>query len=122
MTDKEPITFVTLKPPTQCVLWEQPERLKVRSSDGFFERVNCYENSNHLVRFLYKCRECGQLYFYEWYEWVDWDEGNDRHYITLIPVQTEAEIEALKQTTVYTLLTYSPRLQLDGGKFAWVGK
>ena len=71
---------------------------------------------------MYKCRECGQLYFYEWYEWVDWDDGDNRHYTTLIPVQTEAEIEALKQESTPSLLRYSPRLQLDGGKIVWVGK
>ena len=41
---------------------------------------------------------------------------------TLIPVQTEAEIEALKQESTPSLLRYSPRLQLDGGKIVWVGK
>jgi hypothetical protein len=86
------------------------------------ERIESYEDSSHLVRGLYKCRECGQLYFYEWYEWVDWDDGDDRHYTTLIPVQTEAEIEALKQESTPGLLRYSPRMQLDGGKIVWVGK
>jgi hypothetical protein len=122
VTEKEPIEFVELRHPTQCILWEQPERLKGRLFAACLERIESYEDSSHLVRGLYKCRECGQLYFYEWYEWVDWDDGDDRHYTTLIPVQTEAEIEALKQESTPSFLRYSPRLQLDGGKIVWVGK
>jgi hypothetical protein len=74
-----------------------------------------------LERSLFKCRECGQLYFFEWNEWVDWDEGNDTSYSTLIPVQTKEEVEALKATSIFTLMTYFPRLHLDG-KATWVGK
>jgi hypothetical protein len=122
VTEKEPTEFVELRHPTQCILWRQPERLKGRSFAECLERIESYEDSSHLVRGLYKCRECGQLHFYEWYEWVDWDDGDDRHYTTLIPVQTEAEIEALKQESTPSLLRYSPRLQLDGGKIVWVGK
>ncbi len=43
-------------------------------------------------------------------------------YTTLIPVQTPAEIDALKETDIFNLLTYFPRLQLDGGKPKWMGK
>ena len=111
-----------LRHPTQCILWEQPARVQAKSDDGLFEEIECYEHSSHLERSLYKCRECGQLYFYEWYEWVDWDNGNDKCYITLIPVQTEAEIEALKQASIFDLLTYFPRLQWDGNKIWWNGK
>ena len=63
---------------------------------------------------LYKCRECGQLYFYEWYEWVDWKEGNDKQYTTLVPAHTAEDVEALKATSPFTLMYYFPRLHLDG--------
>ena len=42
-------------------------------------------------------------------------------YTTLIPVQTKEEIEALKETDIFTLMTYFPRLQLDGTP-KWMGK
>jgi hypothetical protein len=71
---------------------------------------------------LYKCQECGQLYFYEWYEWVDWQQGDDKAYSTFVPVQTEEEIAALKQTDNLTLLLFFPRLQWDGSKIGWIGK
>jgi hypothetical protein len=56
------------------------------------------------------------------YEWVDWGEGNDRSYSTLIPVQTQDQLEALKQTDIFALMRYYPRLHLDGGTPVWNGK
>jgi hypothetical protein len=110
-------TFIEMRHPIQCILWDHPER-----ATGIFEEVESYEDESHLVRSLYKCKECGQLYFYEWYEWVDWKGGNDKMYTTFIPVQTEEEIEELKMTDNFTLMPYFPRLQLDGGKAIWNGK
>jgi hypothetical protein len=121
MADEEPIKIVRLRHPTQCVLWTHPERLTAKFGE-VLEHIESYEDSSHLTRSLYKCRECGQLYFHEWYEWVDWENGNDKQYSTLVPVQTPEEIVALKQTDIVTLMTYFPRLHLDGGKPAWNGK
>lgn len=121
MADEDPVRIVQLQHPTQCVLWEHPERIAGRFSE-FFDGVECYEDSSHLTRSLFKCRECGQLYFHEWYEWVDWDKGNDKQYSTLIPVHSTEEIEALKCTSVFTLMTYFPRLQFDGINPSWIGK
>ena len=117
----EDVEIVHLPNPTKCVLWETPDFIARKFSDLFTE-IECYEDSSHLTRSLYKCRECGQLYFHEWYEWVDWDEGNDKMYTTLIPVQTQAQIEKLKATDTFMLMAYFPRLQLDGGKARWAGK
>jgi hypothetical protein len=83
---EEPNRFVQLPPPTACALWEHPERAGRKFAE-IFEEVESYEDSSHLSRALYKCRECGQQYFYEWYEW---DGGNDSNYSTLIPVQTQS--------------------------------
>ena len=121
MTDEDATDFVQLRRPTQCVMWERPE-LALGKFSQTFEMVEEYEDDSHLSRSLWKCRECGQLYFREWYEWVDWDEGNDKIYVTLIPVQTPEEIAALKQTTTFTLMRYYPRLQLDKGNPVWIGK
>jgi hypothetical protein len=122
MTEEEPPQIVHLQNPTGCSLWADPDRIVSSKFSELFDEVESYEDSSHLTRSLYKCRDCGQLYFHEWYEWVDWKDGNDKMYTTLIPVQTQAEIEALKQTNNFTLLTYFPRLQWDGGKPRWMGK
>ena len=121
MTEEDATDFVQLRRPTQCAIWERPE-LALGKFSQTFEAVEEFEDDSHLSRSLWKCRECGQLYFREWYEWVDWDEGNDKIYVTLIPVQTSEEIAALKQTTTFTLMRYYPRLQLDKGNPVWIGK
>jgi hypothetical protein len=119
VTEPELFEFIRLRPPIQCVLWEHPDRVKAKFAEGFDE-IESYEDGSHLTRSLYKCRECGQLYFYEWYEWVDWKQGNDKMYTTLIPVQQE-DVEALKDTDSFNLMRYFPRLHLDG-RPTWVGK
>ena len=121
MGDGDATDFVQLQKPTQCALWEHPE-LALGKFSQKFEAVEEYDDDSHLNRSLCKCRECGQLYFREWYEWVDWKEGNDKIYVTLIPVQTPEEIAALRQTTVFTLMRYYPRLQLDNRNPVWIGK
>lgn len=119
--EEEPIQIVKLRQPTQCILWEHPGRVAGQFAQAF-EVVESYEDGSHLSRSLYKCRECGQLYFYEWYEWVDWQHGNDKQYSTFVPVQTAKEIAALKQTDTFSLLRFFPRLQWDGSKIGWIGK
>ena len=56
--------------------------------------------------------------FYEFYEEIDWDDGDDPQYSTYVPVETDAEIETLKVTTVFGLLDFSPRLHKDYPKGA----
>jgi hypothetical protein len=118
---EEPVKLVHLAKPTQCVLWEHPDRIAIKFSE-LLDEVESYEDDSHLTRSLYKCRECGQRYFHEWYEWVDWKGGKDKMYTTLIPVQSQAEIDTLKETHTYMLMTYFPRLQIDGGVAKWMGK
>jgi hypothetical protein len=121
MADEDATNFIQLRQPTQCAMWERPE-LALEKFPQTFEMVEKYEEESHLSHSLWKCRECGQLYFHEWYEWVDWEEGQDKTYVTLIPVQTPEEIAALKQATILTLMSYFPRLQLDNRKVVWIGK
>jgi hypothetical protein len=118
MTPEEP-THIALPAPTQCVLWDHPERVP-GSFARCFEELESYEDTSHLSRSLYKCRECGQLYFHEWYEWVDWDEGHDIQYSTLLPVRSVEQGAELNN--VFGLMRYLPRLHLDAGKAQWFGK
>jgi hypothetical protein len=129
MPDPEPKgrTERTLRPPTQCVLWQQPA-LIVSLDDERFEALETFVESSHWDRALLKCRECGQLYFWEFYETIDWEGGDDAQYSTYIPVQTPEEVDALKEATVFEIRDFSPRLQQDhptGAKAAtvrWIGK
>jgi hypothetical protein len=61
-----------MKKPTQGVLWEHPELVLEPLKDRF-ERIDTYVDESHLMRFLLKCRECGQLYFFELYEEINWE-------------------------------------------------
>src|SRR5882757_8085132 len=65
MTEKEPLQIVTLRSPAQCILWEHPERIENAFSE-ILEETETYEDSSHLTRSLHKCRECDQLYFFQW--------------------------------------------------------
>jgi hypothetical protein len=121
VTEQASEKIVELRQPIQCVLWQHPDRVAGQFAQAF-EVVESYEDGSHLSRSFYKCRECGQLYFYEWYEWVDWQHGNDKQYSTFVPVQTAEEITALKQTDTFSLLRFFPRPQWDGSKIGWIGK
>jgi hypothetical protein len=115
-----------VRPPTQCVLWRQPEL--VAAAKDRFEPVETFVDDSHFHRALLKCRECGQLYFSQFYEEVDWDDGDDAQYTTYVPVATREQIAALKQSSMFDVWLYSPRLQRDypsGAKAAtvgWIGK
>jgi len=108
-------------------LWENPD-LVAGSQTDLFKRVKTFADDSHLVRHLLECRQCGQLYFFEFYEEIDWEDGNDPQYQTYIPVETEAEIEILRNATSSELFKFSPRLQRDFPKEAqeatarWIGK
>ena len=106
-----------MKAPTQCVLWKKP-KLAQRPKEEGFELVEFYVDESHWRRYLLKCRECGQLYFYEFYETIDWEDGDDPQYWTYIPVEMDAEIETLKKTSPFELLQFSPRLRSDFPKGA----
>jgi hypothetical protein len=105
-----------MKEPTNCILWKKPEL--IAPSAERFEPIASYADGSHWSRCLLKCRECGQLYFYEFYESIDWDGGDDPQYSTYIPVETEAEIDALKGEPPLGLLKFFPRLQKDFPKGA----
>jgi hypothetical protein len=113
---------------TMCPLGTPRTVTRAREAEGSLRAVETYVDDDHLVRCLLKCRECGALYFHEFYEWIDWEDGNDPQYSTYIPVETDAEIEALKTASPFGLLGFSPRLQRDFPKDAakptvrWVGK
>ena len=101
-----------MKKPTQCVLWKNSGLVADRK-EARFERIESYVDDSHLMRSRLRCRECGQLYFFEFHEVVDWARGNDAQYSTYIAVENDKEIELLKQEATVGLLKHFPRLQRD---------
>jgi hypothetical protein len=106
-----------MREPTQCVLWSKPE-LANEPKKGRFELLETFVEESHHWRTLLKCCECGQRYFFEFHEEIDWEDGDDPQYSTYIPVETDAEIEALKEASLIGLLRFFPRLQKDHPKGA----
>jgi hypothetical protein len=113
--------------PTQCVLWKEPKGIQGKPAD-MFEKIETYLDDSHLIRRLLKCRECGQLYFYEMYEEIDWADGEDPIYRTYVPVGNKTELDMLKETSTLELLQAFPSLRSDFPKGAkspkvyWTGK
>jgi hypothetical protein len=114
----------TLRHPTQCVLWRKPELVASPVAENF-EVLETLIESSHWDRVLLKCRECGQVYFFEFYETIDWDAGDDSHCSTYIPVQTPEEVEVLKKAPVGDLSLFSPRLLRNyptPSTVRWIGR
>jgi hypothetical protein len=109
--------ITTMKAPTQCALWKKPELLDERRENRF-ELLETFVDESHLSRDLLKCKECGQLYFFEFYEEIDWEDGDDPQYSKYIPVGTRAEIEMLKKASPFQLWQYRPQLRRDFPKDA----
>lgn len=110
-----------LRAPTQCHFWTAEHPNPGRDDT---ELVKSFEDDSHLVRALLRCRDCGQLYFYEWYEEIDWVNGNDPWYQTWVPVD-EQDLDDLLKTTIWTVHEYTPRIindwRRDGtGKNGWI--
>lgn len=113
------------KNPVQCHLW---------SKDRFVnEDLDClafvreYFDAPHLSRLLSRCEVCGQLYFGEFYEVVDWYHGDDKQYVTLIPVESESEADEISELTPFELLVIQPSIRYDshdskGRGIHWSGR
>jgi len=113
--------------PTQCIYWKKPKQILGNLKDKF-ELLDTFEHESHWWRYLLKCRECGQLYFFEFYEFVDWDGGNDPQYTKYIPIGDINQLEILRKATPEELLQFSPSLNVDFPKEAeshivyWTGR
>jgi hypothetical protein len=103
--------------PRQCIYWASPEQVRGAMAERF-ELVDTYVKDSHWWRYLLKCRECGQLYFFEFYEQVDWEGGNDPQYSKYIPIAGIEDVALLKDTTPIGLLRFTPSLNIDFPKEA----
>jgi hypothetical protein len=106
--------------PIQCHLWTK----NVLTEDDFdFEKVETLYESSHFDHIIYRCKKCGQLYFYDFYEWVDFENGNDKIYITYVPISAIEEGIKMNDNPNLQMKDFSPRLlwEPDGSIF-WVGK
>jgi hypothetical protein len=95
-----------LTTPSKCHLWHAEA---ITSNDLTVEQfaiIETYSDEEHFRRQLRRCKSCSQLYFYEFFE-TSGPDGDDPQYSTYVPVETQIDIEALKQTDHWGLLDFS---------------
>jgi hypothetical protein len=107
-----------MKPPTACALWTDPEPRLSGPLSRNFELLQQFEHESHWSRALLRCRECGQRYVYEFYEEIDWADGEDPQYRTWVPVDSDAEVDRLRQAGPGGLAGFRPCLRRDWPKGA----
>ncbi len=103
--------------PEQCILWKKQDIKESDMKMNNFDVVKTLIETEHFWRYVLKCKECGQLYFFEFNEEVNWagaGNGNDYQYSTWIPVALN-DTEYLKDKSTLELLdpTLIPRIQAD---------
>lgn len=94
-----------------CHLWNTSNLTKEILKAALSIEKN-YIDESHLIRRLLKCKDCGQLYFYEFYEEIDWKEGNDPQYRTWIPVEDIGSADSINALSVFELLKF-PSIRCD---------
>lgn len=117
--------------PEQCILWKKQNIDESDMSMSNFDVLETLINTSHLWRYVLKCKECGQLYFFEFKEDVNWSgegNGNDFQYSTWIPISPDGT-EALIGKSPLELLDPAliPRIQSDLTPYRqddahWVGR
>ena len=106
--------FLKVKDPVQCHLFKNtPGKSDLALTN--FVCLKTLEHESHLIRYILQCKQCGQLYFFEFYEVIDWVAGNDPQYNTYIPVSTVEEAEKLNTRSSFDICYVTPRLQDDWG-------
>jgi len=115
MGDKERDLIVKI--PETCHLWKAKN---LTAEDMQFETVEVYEDTSHYGKALLRCKECGQLYYYDFYEYVDFEKGDDKIYTTYIPVNyTKEAIKILMGKMPIELLMFSPQIRWDDKEPRW---
>lgn len=100
--------------PTQCQLWHKEhltnEDIQI---DRHFECVNTFGEGTHEVKRLLRCKDCDQLYMYEYYEWIDWIAGDDPSMCLFLPVESEEEARRVATLPTADLLRLEPHVRGD---------
>jgi len=105
-----------MKLPKSCVLWLDPASVVSLPLQDGFKLLETFVKESHWWRYLLECRECGQLYFFEFQEEVDWVDGDDPQYCTWIPIDTDEQVQRLKMAAPLDLRMFLPHLCDDRPK------
>lgn len=94
-----------------CHLWNA-DKLTAEEISASLELLEEYLDDSDLIRRLYRCKKCKQLYFYEFKEDLNWETGAEPQYRTWIPVNNEAHALLLNKESSMSLLKY-PSIRED---------
>ncbi|OGJ67519.1 hypothetical protein A2947_02355 [Candidatus Peribacteria bacterium RIFCSPLOWO2_01_FULL_54_110] len=115
-------------PPVQCHLWKKDKLVFDDLIWDKFDHIRTFVDTSHYSTDILRCKECGQLYYFEWYEHIDWLHGNDPQHWTFIPIDSEEAAEDMLNKLPIELLQINPRLQYDWPhkegrpEVRWIGK
>ncbi len=117
--------------PEKCILWKKHNIEESDMSMSNFDVIETLIDTSHLWRYVLKCKECGQLYFFEFKEDINWSgegNGNDFQYSTWIPIPPDSTEELAEKSPLELLdPALTPRIQSDLTPYRcdeahWVGK
>ena len=70
----------------KCCLWNA-SKIDRHDLSRTLIPVEIIDHESHFTRKILKCKECGQIFLYQFNEDVDWIDGNDDQYYKWIPVE-----------------------------------
>ncbi len=89
------------------MLWNKKD---LTPTDLNLQLLDVFLRGPHKERDLFKCRECGQLYFHEWYDHEDFNHDAFM-YETYIPIESTDEVpQLLKAESSADLGQFVPQL------------
>lgn len=100
--------------PTHCHLWTDGKISKTDLLDSL-EVVEVIEQDSHFTRKILRCKECGQLFLYQFFEEVDWEGGNDAQFYLWIPVDTISRAKKFCKKSALEVQTL-PGIRIDFSK------
>lgn len=105
-----------MRAPLRCALWRAPETTVAKGLKAQFHLLETVAEESHWWRYVLRCRDCGQLYVYEFTEEIDWADGDDPQSATWVPVETDAELASAREAPPGGLASFVPRLSRDRPK------
>jgi hypothetical protein len=94
-----------------CALWNKDELTFEDLKEGL-ENLEQLNDDSDLIRWVKVCKNCGQLYFYEFKEYENWSTGDSASYRTWIPASSLDEARLINHLAYTQLLNFSS-IRLD---------
>ncbi len=104
---------IELEKPEKCHLWQKDDLLEQDLNPRTFKEISVFIDDSHFKRKLLECKDCGQLYFYQFTESIDYIGGNDPQHGIFIPVKSREDADRISKLNSMEIYLYQPRLLSD---------